>query len=91
VKSLLFLEKKKQKNFIHWQPALSPTGSHMKKVFLLLFFSKKEDSSCLPLAWVFGFSGERSIQKKKTLPSAYLSTRTTTRAAAPSVSMTVRR
>jgi hypothetical protein len=48
-KNLLFVNKKKQKNFIHWQPALSPTGSHMKKIFAS-FFSKKEDSSCPPLA-----------------------------------------
>jgi hypothetical protein len=49
-KSLLFLNKrrpsgragKKQKNFIHWQPALSTAGRHVKKVFLLLFFQKKK-------------------------------------------------
>ncbi len=47
------MNKKKQKNFIHWQPALSPTGSHMKKVFLLLFFQKKKTLAFLPLAFAY--------------------------------------
>jgi hypothetical protein len=47
------VNKKKQKNFIHWQPALSPTGSHMKKVFLLLFFQKKKTLAFLPLAFAY--------------------------------------
>jgi hypothetical protein len=46
-----FFEKKKQKNFIRLEPALPTDGRQVSKVFLLLFFQKKEDSSfCDPLA-----------------------------------------
>jgi hypothetical protein len=41
-KSLLFVNKKKQKNFVRLEPALSTSVSHMEKVFLLLFFQKKK-------------------------------------------------
>jgi hypothetical protein len=47
-KILLFVNKKKQKNFIRWQPALSTTGSHMKKFFCFFFFKKRR--LFLPLA-----------------------------------------
>jgi hypothetical protein len=55
-KSLLFVNKqrrrrragKKQKNFIRLEPALSPAGCHVEKVFLLLFFQKKKILAFLP-------------------------------------------
>jgi hypothetical protein len=51
-KNLLFVNKKKQKNFVRFEPALATVGSHVKKVFLLLFFQKKKTlpSACLPSA-----------------------------------------
>ncbi|EFH11981.1 hypothetical protein HMPREF0731_1804 [Pseudoroseomonas cervicalis ATCC 49957] len=38
-----FLEKKNQKTFISWRPAVPRDGGSLKKVFLLLFLQKKKD------------------------------------------------
>jgi hypothetical protein len=47
-KSLLFLKKKKQKNFVRLQSALSLAGHHVIKVFLLLFFQKNKTLAFFP-------------------------------------------
>jgi len=43
-KSLLFVNKKKQKNFVNWS-ALAASAHHFNKSFLLLF--SKKDASLL--------------------------------------------
>jgi hypothetical protein len=48
-KILLFVNKKKQKNFIRWQPALRTGERHVTTVFLLLFFQKKKTLASLCL------------------------------------------
>jgi hypothetical protein len=49
-KSLLFLEKKKQKNFYPFGAGSLNRTSQVTKVFLLLFFQKKKilPTTCLP-------------------------------------------
>jgi hypothetical protein len=80
-KSLLFLKKKKQKNFFHMRPGGRESRLLMDEVFCFFLFTKRR--FFLPLAF-FGFSGERSIlscaapwpslfQKKKTLAATGLS------------------
>jgi hypothetical protein len=45
--SLLFVNKKKQKNFVNWSTPAAAEALQSIKSFLLLFF--KEDASCLSL------------------------------------------
>jgi len=45
-KNLLFLKKKKQKDFTHFAPSLARGPAQMDESFLVLF-CKKEHASCL--------------------------------------------
>jgi hypothetical protein len=48
---LLFVNKKKQKNFIHSRPAFPVEPTANGKSFFASFCSQKEDSSFLGSAW----------------------------------------
>jgi hypothetical protein len=46
---LLFVNKKKQKNFLSWAVLVSPSQAQPNKSFLRRFFSKKRLPSCFKL------------------------------------------
>jgi hypothetical protein len=63
-KSLLFLKKKKQKNFIHMRPGRRESRLPMDEVFLLLFVHKKKILAATCLAFS-GFPAGRSDAEKR--------------------------